>query len=506
MSRLRPKWAYTKKADRTKRSEAISGAVARAFSLSLLGRVADGLFYIVLFRELMPDAVGEFSWAMAVAAFAGVALDFGLTQTLIREFARRSISIARAAVYSLVIRAPIIILGGVGWLAWNAVESPAPVTAYAVALVCVSQILLTVQAFVQAWFRANLQPTIANGLAVLDPVGRVSVIALIIAVSPNIDLIPLLWGLLGAQVGVTFIHIVYVSGRGKSMPTPSDSKGNVSNLDMRALLLAGGTFTFIALLGVVQNRLDWLLLGATSEPETLANYALANKAYEISLAILGVAVLFIYPRLCSAKRTKRDNVINLILMASTKCLGLALAFSGAFFAPVAIAIIFNGQYNASHLSVTFLLLLVAPQCLVMIRFYQLISVSSERSVLLAAIPATIAQASVNVAFIPHLGILGCLAGMSVLALINLGLYNYIAVRKSLLTTAAVLAEIYLLIGLSVTAALLSTFGVGPLLAAVLLGILSLTGGYCMLLPRRAKKWAISYATRKVGAVARATSA
>lgn len=475
-------------------SEGLLRTIQSAYLLNVLGRVADAVFFLILFERLSVDSVGLYSSVMAMAAFFGAVMDFGLAQVLVREFSRRTLTFREAVYVSFLIRIPLILVGLVVLIIWIWQSHP-PFERYAsIAIAGVIQFLLVSEGLVQAWLKANAQQTTSNKIAFLDPVGRCLAISLLVVASPHVSVTQLLSAILAVHIVIMLVHVAIAM----SFPAAVDRFPSISagTLKLSTLFLSGGAFTLISLITVMQNRADWLLLSHFAGPVDLANYALANKLYEILLVGLGVAVLTTYPWMCGQKRTRLrimqiDIILNMVL-----AIGVTLSFGAALYLPTMVAKLFNEKYELAMPLIQALLPLAAISTYVLVRYYEMVSRGMERSLLKYSTYATILQFAVNWLLIPYFGAMGSVAGMATLVITTFVLYMNSCVRNEIMRVEKLRRELSYAIVMACIAFALWLFGVNIYVGLLGLGLSGAFTAIFILFTPRSKVWLICFFRRK----------
>ena len=127
------------------------------------------------------------------------------------------------------------------------------------------------------------------------------------------------------------------------------TNGQIAGDLFRAGLSIGG----VNILGIIQNRLDRLLVSGMISTLALASYS-GNKIYEVLQLVISVSLRTIYPWLCNDKENERYTLLlhaRLVIVA-----GALLGFGGMFISPVLINLIFQGKYSGAGLPLTILML------------------------------------------------------------------------------------------------------------------------------------------------------
>ena len=475
-------------------SEGIRRTVLIAYLFTALGRVADALFFLVLFERLSVASVGLFSSVMAMAAFFGAVMDFGLAQVLVREFSRRSLTFREAVYVSCLIRVPLVLTGLVGFIVWIWHSAP-PFERYAaIGIAGAIQVLLVSESLVQAWLKANARQNTSNMIAFLDPLGRFLAISVLIASGAPVSVTQLFSAILAIHIGIASVHVAIAMRFLTAEERLPGIRAGASPLS--ALFRSGGVFALMAFVIVAQNRADWLLLSHYAGPVHLANYALANKLYEILLMGLGVTMLTVYPWICSQKRTRLRDVRMDIILNMVLASGVTLSLGAGIYLPTLIAAFFNDKYELAKPVIQLLLPLAAISSYVHVRYYEMVSRGLERSLLKYTTFATVLQLAVNWLLIPHFGAMGSVAGMTTMVTSMLVLYLICCIRYEILSVEKLFRELSFAGFMTGIALVLWLFCANIFLGLLCLGLGGVIGTIFVLLAPRSKAWLLGYIRRR----------
>ena len=159
----------------TRTDKNVIGTLTGAYLLTLLARGAEILLYFSLLSVLSVEQVGLYSWGIAISAFFAIALDLGLNQILIRDFSRRAIDVGFALRGSLLIRAPLILIGVAVLVVWRQLWLPSMEAYWVVVVASLIQILTAAEGFCFTWLKSHAKQNLANAIGAIDPIGRLVV-------------------------------------------------------------------------------------------------------------------------------------------------------------------------------------------------------------------------------------------------------------------------------------------------------------------------------------------
>lgn len=465
-----------------------------AYVLATVARGAEIFFFVWLFSEFSVDQVGLYSWGIAVSAFFGIALDLGTTQVLIREFSRRSIDIGLAVRSGLLIRAPVLLAGLFVLLAWDRLWRPAPEVFWTAVLASLIQLFISAESLCYAWLKSHQRQTLANALAMFDPVGRLAVLGVMFLILDTDNAVGLLEGIASWHVVLFVVSASIVGCNAAQNPKGQSRPSTLSSIKQR-LLLPGLTFGLIGLITVTQNRLDWLLISHYNGKAELANYSVANKAYEILMLMSGIAMATMYPWLCGrsgdALFERKMNTITALVLSG----GAAVALSAALYLPGMLGWIWGDKYEPAYGLLRMLLPVSVFSVAVMILYYRLIAKGMEGRLLKASVLVTLLQSCINVTLISTYGGVGAVFGMGTLAVGNLLCYWWIAGRVGIVTPRHVLRQVTFITVMCLLALALAQLAVPAGIGVIILMAASVLGWFILLLTFREKQMARVYLWR-----------
>ena len=366
------------------------------------------LFFIVL----SVDQIGLYSWVTALVMFFNVAVDMGIEPVLVRKFGKGELRLSSAFRAILLLRIPILVSGILlatqlqrhGML--NSVQ-------FSVIMLLGAQIIFNVSDSVfKSWLLANDRQNTANIITLLFSGLKLGYIGILFSFSWN-SLYYLLVGILVLRMVTSVIYCLLAFMY--SLGYETASRANASTVRVAGeLFRAGLSVGGVNFLGIMQNRLDWLLVSSMISTLALASYSLANKLYEILQLIVGVSFETMYPWLCRDQENERDSLLLLIRIVIAA--GALLGLCGIFVSPVLVKLMFGSKFTGVELPVR-IMMLSAAMIAASAAFYHLVlSRGRESRLFLITIIATALQFASNLYLIPRLGIVGAALGMLVLAI------------------------------------------------------------------------------------------
>lgn len=418
------------------RHERLVPTLLSAYALTGVARVCDLLFFMGLLTTFRVEEVGLYSWIAATMAFFAIVLELGLSQSLVREFSQRSFGFHSAVLPSVVIRLPILGVGVVVYLLWGVIWGVNSREYEAVGLAGAIQVLMLGESYCLAWMKGRSYQSVANVLATCDPVGRLLVFGILVYAFGFGGVVELLAGVFGLHLVLLMVTVAIAMrfARGEHL---MEAASHSLRSSTHALLRSGATLGVIGLVGVAQNRLDWLIVSTYTGTVELASYSLANKAYEMLVLFMGVAMLTAYPWIC---RHEQDAIfrmrINIILMALL-ILGTTLSLGSSLYLPELLPLIWGKKYEAAGPLLQGLLPVAAISTVVVILYYQLVAREREQALLVVSVVATVFQLATNLWLIPRLGAIGAVAGMAMLASVNVVCLSVLAYHTGTLSAGQI---------------------------------------------------------------------
>lgn len=477
------------------RHESLRTTLVNAYALTVVARVCDVLFFLGLFSAFRVEEVGLYSWTAAIMAFFAITLELGLSQTLVREFTQRSFGLISAAIPNVVIRLPILAVGAVVYLFWVWTWGPSLEEYEALGLAGAIQVLMLGEGYCLAWMKANAYQSVANVLSALDPVGRLVIFGILVYGVGLSGVVNLLTGILGLHL-VLLVAVVIIAMRLAQGECSDEPNARSLFLSSRTFFRAGLTLGLIGLVGVAQNRLDWLLVSTYVGNVELASYSLANKAYEMLVLFMGVAMLTAYPWICRRDADALFRMRMNIMLFSLIILGTTLSLGSSLYLSDLLSWLWERKYEGARLLLLLLLPVAAISTVVVILYYQLVAREQERSLLVISLVSTGIQLLVNLWLIPRIGAVGAVAGMATLASVNIVCLSLLGCQTGIVSANQIRRTASYLIVMFGFAFLLWRTDVPLQWGGPALMTLGLGAGFSILLPRREQRWLKAFVRRE----------
>ncbi len=460
-------------------SESIKKTVSMAYIASVVSRGFELTFFYLLFKYFAVDVVGTYSWLVAISSFVALLLDMGISQSLIRSFSNKTISLDQAIRNSLFLRMPAVVVLIVIMTIWYKLYHPEYELLMACFLVGIIQVVFAGEILLLSWLKSNEQQVAANIIAALEPIGRTVILAILIQYGTDkLHLTALFFLILCVHLAILSILIAFVN---KKYNVAIVKTKDVRWLPERQLISSSLIFGLIGICTVSQNRLDWLLVSSFISKAELATYSLANKIYEMYLTLFSIAITTVYPWLCKTdvsleRKLKIDLVIILI-----NCAGITLTTILSLYLPDLLFSIWGTKYASSNDMIRLLMIGAAFSVLISTVYYMLISSHREMAIIHVMVIATVAQLLTNLASIPRFGAYGAVVGMLVLIAVTALGFAYIVYRHKLEYADVVRRLGLFLLFLVVIVAFLWIFRVGMVIGSLIITAIAASTTYSIVM-------------------------
>ena len=467
----------------TSRTENIKKTTSFAYLFGLSSQGIEVFFFFLMFKYFTVEEIGLFSWAMAAAAFFAVFMDLGQNQILVREFSKGNLSVREAFNGTALFRLPLLILGLLIVNFWFIFYSPAMDRYWIILLSCMIQLLMMAEAFFKSWLSGNSRQNIANALDFSISAGRILVILVLIFMLQKVSVFYLFSALLVMHVAIVVVSCLVTFREykriGTSGPGGPAANGSVAKMFMLPSLIFG----FMAVFTVVQNRLDWLMISHYISETELAHYSLANKFYEVFLAVFGIAARTAYPWMCredgnAGSDSRLSLYINLIVVTGTVTPLLI-----ALYAPSILHLLWGEKYLSSAPVVQLLMVAASIATIAGVGYYLTLSKNGESRIMPVMVLATVAQIAVNFFLIPRYGSMGAAMGMLAMTVFSTAGYLWVLIAGDMKSGKELKRWVAFEGSVLLTFGVLMVVGTKPLYSSVLILTVGLTFMYFMLLSK-----------------------
>jgi O-antigen/teichoic acid export membrane protein len=376
-----------------------------------LGLVCQLGFNFLIFRQFSLEEVGTYGLIVSLAAFAGFAMDLGISQTLIRGFSQNTLSFSQAVIGSLALRIPILVLGSGALALWLHFKSAlGAMETSLLALALFTQFFIGFRAIASSWLRAHERQNVANGVDFLAPLGYLG-IGLLLVYFHKANLPLFFMGILlleGTITGLAFAttHKIQLPWRSKEPLNLARIKSGVALLWKPSLILG-----IVGFWNVLEHRLDWLLVYAYASGRELAFYSLANKVYEVFETGICIIIQILFPLMCKTNLTGDKNPRTIIAFKFIATLGIVLVVVVVLYLPDFLELFWGAKFEKSNNLILWLMCGACLEPVNSIMYYSLISKGNERYLLVTSTIPALTQLVVNIVLIPRYGSLGAVAGM-----------------------------------------------------------------------------------------------
>jgi O-antigen/teichoic acid export membrane protein len=411
--------------------ENLKSTILIAYFLYALGLVCQLGFNILIFRQFSLEEVGTYGLITALAVFAGVVMDLGISQTLIRGFSQNTLGFSQAVAGALALRIPILIVGLGALATWVHLKSSLGAMETALlALAITTQFLIGLRTIATSWLRARERQKVANIVDFLGPLGYLS-IGLFLVYLQKLNLPLFFLGILLLEGAISYIafailHQVHLPARARKNLSFAYIKGAVALLWKPSLIL--GTVSFLY---IVEHRLDWLLVYAYASGREMAYYCLATKVYEIFVSAVFIVIQTMFPWMCKAALTRDKDPRTIIAFKSIAGCGMLLAVALALYLPNFLTLFWGTKFAESNHLILWLMCGACLEPINDIMLYNLISKGNERYLLVASTVPALVQFIINIILIPIYGSLGATSGIIIMIVSSFLLLSFFSVKNNL---------------------------------------------------------------------------
>jgi O-antigen/teichoic acid export membrane protein len=396
-------------AQANKRPERISVTLLVAYLSTGLAQIATQVYFYLIFRFLSLDDIGVLSLAIAISTIVFYVMDLGVVNILIREVGRDRFSFKQVTISVLIMRVPVLLGFLIILQLWAVYTGARANTYWAVLLMGLVGFLAMVELTFISWLQVRQRQSLANLLAIAMPLSRLLGVGLALLAVNHLTLGYVLLVAIVSQI----LSLAILSGvawhDSRDMKQHVDVPGGVFQL-IRKFWQSGPAITAVQSLGMVQGRLDWLLVASLVSVLALSNYSLANRLLEVLVLFGNILARTSYPWMCrqDAKQLKPRLDILLILLV---WMGSVVSLAGVLLGPSILEWLFQAKFREAEPILQMLMLVggifVSNQML----HYMALAHKLERKLLWVFGLATVLQVIINLWLLPTVGIVGAAWGM-----------------------------------------------------------------------------------------------
>lgn len=386
-----------------KSRERMGSTLLLAYASTGLSQVANQGFFFILLRYLPVESVGIYSWAVAVATIYTYIMDLGLSSFLVGELTQNTYRLRTLLQAVLLLRLPVLALGGLLLAGWAALSEPSRPELTALGLLTLTYVMQMIDGAVVPWFQAARRQNAANLLALVVPLGRLACIVGLLAATRTMTLAQVVWISLLTQVAGTLV-LVFAARRSQG-PAPVES-GGVRQL-LSHFRQRGPGLALMYCLNVLQARLDWILVAALVSHVALASYSVANKVIEVAMLMAAIWARTSFPWLTRSDAQSPEvqhqlGVLRRLFIVSTGLCTVVLFFG----APILIELFFGSKYAETRVPLALLTLATAIFMQNQYFLYDLLSSGLEKTYTTIIVAASLGQVLLNCWLLPRIGVVG----------------------------------------------------------------------------------------------------
>ncbi len=389
----------------SKPRERMASTLLLAYASTGVSQLANQVFFFILLRYLPVESVGIYSWAIAVATIYTYVMDLGLSAFLVGELSHRGYWLRTLLHAVLLLRGPVLLLGGFLLAVWAAVGEHSSLELWTLSLVTLTYVVQMVDGAVVPWFQAAHRQNAANLLSLIVPLARLACILTLLLAYREMTLAQVAWISLLTQVAGTFI-LVFAARRIQAiLPAPAED-GSVRQL-LSHFRQRGPGLAIMYGLNVLQARLDWILVSALVSHIALANYSIANKVIELAMLMAGIWARTSFPWLSrsdaqSPAVQRQLGFLRRLFLISAGLCAIVLFFGS----PLLIELFFGSKYAEARTPLALLTLATAIFMQNQYFLYDLLSSGLEKTYTMIIATGSIGQVLLNLWLLPRIGVEG----------------------------------------------------------------------------------------------------
>jgi len=395
--------------------ERMASTLLLAYASSGVSQLANQGFFFILLRYAAIESVGIYSWAIAVATIYTYVMDLGLSPFLVRELSSCQYRLKTVLLATLVLRAPVLLLGGGALAVWAILRPTGSAELWTLGLVLLAYIVQMVDGGLVPWFQARHRQNAANLLALVVPLGRLASVVAVLLLYKEVTLAQVVWISLLTQVAGTCCLILGARRCQARLPAATDNgpaEGSVRQL-LRNFRARGPGLAVMYSLNVLQARLDWILVSALISHVALASYSVANKVVEMAMLVAAIWARTSFPWL---SRAGQDTGLQQQLGFLRRLFIISCGFTGImlfFWSPPLLEMFFGTKYVDARVSLGLLTMATAFFMLNQYFLYDLLSLGLEKSYTLIIAAVSLGQVAINVILLPRIGVEGAALALMV---------------------------------------------------------------------------------------------
>jgi O-antigen/teichoic acid export membrane protein len=405
----------------------LKNTLFKAFVIRFATVGLDLLFFGYILKRLPVEEVGLYNWAMAVLVFGGLFLDMGINQVLIREIsAKKDVSSAIGGAFKL--RLPFVGLGAVVFAAWYLYGGSTQVVYMAVAYTALVTVGNYFDAILQSYMWAIERQTASNMLLLQNSLLRLIAGLIVMELMGSTEAVELLGGLVVAKVvNFTIVFQVYRYYRRRY---PVEGEGS-AEFAFRSYAFASLTYLGLGAVNAFRQRADWIFIESWLDKAALANYALANKIFEVFFLMWVLVLVTVYPWQCRMLSEGGVTGRYRLFFGLSAIIAFTTGFFIYDFAPYIIELVYADKFEPAFLPTRILAITLAFAAVFQILTTLLMAKGMDRAVLYVGLGAVGSQIALDLVLIPRYGIEGAAAAMLISYAFGVLISLFVSGRSSL---------------------------------------------------------------------------
>lgn len=208
----------------------------------------------------------------------------------------------------------------------------------------------------------------------------------------------------GVFASLFWLAFILVQWRRRSVPLRIAADRKV----WRTLVRGGGPLALISLLGLINYRLDVVVLGALAGTRDVGIYAVATRFVDAALPLASFFVAAAFPILSATathapehRQRQARRAAEFLVLAS-----VPLAVGGCVFAPQLVHLVAGSAYASAALPLRLLLVSLPLSYLSTFMLFMLIAADRQRRVMPLVVASIVLNLVLNVALVPSYGAVG----------------------------------------------------------------------------------------------------
>jgi O-antigen/teichoic acid export membrane protein len=365
-----------------------------------VSRTIRAVVVIYAARILGTAGYGAFAFAMAIANFAAIFADLGVTSIVGREVSKNPAARAQYFANALALKGIMLTLN-VGIILF-AIPMLVKIPAALPLLPLIAALLIfdTLRDFAMAFFRAlermewdALVKTLTNICIAVIGISSLKIIGTAYALTSSY--------IIGAIFGL-FVAVIILFTHSRSWFAPIQ-KGLIKNIAVTSWPIG-----LLALAGAFSINTDMIMLGWLTPPEVVGLYAAAQRPIQLLYVFPGLIASAMFPVMARLARKDDKRLGQMVEQGSkvTLMLALPITLGGIILTPGLINFIYGAAYTGANLSFQILLLTLLVMFPFAVVNYTILAYDRQAYFVRFFLLGALLNIGFNLLLIPQFGIAG----------------------------------------------------------------------------------------------------